>query len=76
VSASITPLRAGKATAPKVWLSPTQVCERVPGMTETILSERRKAGLAPNYYKPSNKTVIYEQAEIDRWVESTAVSSR
>lgn len=77
MSAAVTALRTAKApSAKRVWLSPEQVCEQVPGMTEVILSERRKSGLKPDYHKPSKRTVVYEQAEIDRWIESTRVSTR
>lgn len=77
MSAVVSPLRSSKAPAPAaVWMSPSQVCERIPGMTEEILAQRRKKGLKPDYRKPSQKTVIYEQSEIDAWVESTRVAGR
>lgn len=74
MSARVSKLRPVEA-AP-VWLSPEQVCERVPGMTTEILSQRRKANLSPKYFKPSLKTVIYEQSEVDEWVRSTASRPR
>lgn len=75
MSAVVSPIRPPAVSAP-VWLSPKQVCEQIPGMTEEILSERRKKNLAPRYFKPSLKTVIYEQADIDEWVRSTASTPR
>ncbi len=77
MTAQVTHIRPRKSAVPcPVWLSPAQVCERVPGMTEEILSDRRKRGLRPDYRKPSLKTVIYEQSEIDDWVESTRVTGK
>lgn len=73
MSAVASALPAGKSKSRRepVWLSPEMVCERVPGLTVEILSDRRKKGLRPDWRKPSQKTVIYEQSEIDDWVEST-----
>lgn len=78
MSAEVPPIRPGKqqSALPPVWLSPEQVCERVPGMTTVILEKLRAKGKGPRFFKPSLKTVIYEQSEIDRWVASTAVSTR
>ena len=76
MSAAVTPIRKSAASPSPVWLSPEQVCERIPGMTPTILAERRKANLSPRYFKPSNKTVIYEQGEVDEWVRETASTPR
>lgn len=59
-----------------VWLSPEQVCEKVPGLTTDILGHLRKAGKRPRYYKPSQKTVIYEEHEIDDWIASTGSTPR
>lgn len=67
---------AGKAVTGPVWLSPAQVCERVPGMTEEILTQRRVKNLPPQFFKPSQKTVIYELSVIDEWVRSTASTPR
>jgi hypothetical protein len=78
VSASVLALPSGKA-APRhepVWLSPAQVCERVPGLTERNLEELRSKGRGPKYHKPTLKTVIYEQGDVDAWVEASAVSTR
>lgn len=79
MSAEVVPLRPQKkprATTPKVWLSPAMVCEHVPGLTEEILSERRKQRKRPHFEKPSLKTVIYDLDEIDDWVRSTRVVCR
>lgn len=77
MTAKVSPIRPGVAAASAlIWLSPEQVCERVPGMTVEILSQRRKSNLAPRYFKPSPKTVIYEQGEVDEWVRATASTPR
>lgn len=77
MTASVTPLRSAKTTPPApVWLSPEQVCERIPGMTVDILCDQRKKRVGPPFYKPSQKTVIYEQSEIDEWVRNSSVAVR
>lgn len=78
MTAEVLPIRPGKklpAAAP-VWLSPEQVCEQVPGLTLDILADRRKKRLRPDFQKPSQKTVVYEQSEVDDWVASTRVTCR
>lgn len=78
MSAQVTAIRPTTTAAdnPTVWLSPDQVCERVPGMTKRRLEEMRAAGRGPRYFKPTGKTVIYEQADIDAWVRATVVTTR
>lgn len=58
------------------WLSPAQVCERVPGMTVTLLQRLRDKAKGPRYYKPTKKTVIYSAADVDSWVAASAVSTK
>lgn len=65
-----------KPAAQPVWLSPAQVCERVPGMTPAILADLREDRRGPAYYKPSLRTVIYLESEIDAWVAATRVQTR
>jgi len=71
---NVTALR--KATTQPVWLSPEQVCERVPGMTPGILADLRENRRGPAYYKPSLRTVIYLESEIDAWIAETRVATR
>lgn len=75
---NVTPLKPrGDASAePAVWLSPSEVCERVPGMTVTLLQRMRDAGKGPRYAKPSAKTVVYSRADIDAYVRSTLVTTK
>lgn len=61
------------------WLSPAQVCSLLPGMTEEILSERRKQRLDPPYFKPTGdrgKVVLYDRADIIDWVMASKVATR
>lgn len=62
-----------------VYLSPTQVCELVPGMTVVNLQEMRKNGRGPKYRKPTGehgKVVIYAKADVLAWVESSVITTR
>lgn len=60
---------------PQVWLSPEQVCARVPGMTIVKLRNLRAAGIGPAYSKPTYKTVVYAQADVDAWVSLQRVET-
>lgn len=75
-------MRNTTSTRPQLtdeWLSPAQVCSLLPGMTEEILSERRKQRLDPPYFKPTGergKVVLYDRAEIMAWVKASKVATR
>ena len=71
---NVTALR--KPVEQPVWLSPEQVCERVPGMTKTIHTDMRENRRGPAYYKPSQRTVVYLESEIDAWVAASRVQTR
>ncbi|GGH33941.1 helix-turn-helix transcriptional regulator [Microbacterium album] len=76
MAANVVPLRSKAQAGEQQWLSPEQVCERVPGMTIDRLKDMRKRGVGPKYYKPTLKTVTYSSRDIDTWVESTVVTTR
>lgn len=74
---NVTPLKQRQAAdRSRVWLSPAQVCEHVPGMTERNLEELRGKGKGPRYFKPTLKTVLYDRADVDAWIEATQVTTR
>lgn len=76
-AAIVSPIRGARvAPAAAEWLSPAQVCERVPGLTIVQLQDMRKRGVGPRYFKPTHKTVIYSAADIDAWVTATAIETR
>ena len=60
--------------SPDHYLSPSQVCEIIPGITEGSLAQLRYAGTGPRYRKPTPKTVIYLQSEVIEWIERSARS--
>lgn len=61
---------------PVVWLSPAQVCERIPGMTERHLGYLRGKRQGPAYSKPTLKTVVYSAADVDAWVAASRVATK
>lgn len=61
-----------KKAAP-VWLSPEDVVSRVPGMTLDKLEDLRKRRQGPSYYKPTLRTVVYLEGEVDAWVAASRV---
>ncbi|WP_136056302.1 helix-turn-helix domain-containing protein [Microbacterium sp. K24] len=73
---NVTAMKPRTAPAPAEWLSPSQVCDVIPGMTVTLLQRMRDAGKGPRYAKPSAKTVVYSRSDVDAWVRSTLVTTR
>lgn len=73
---NVTPLKKASTAPEPVWLSPDQVCARVPGMTTVILEDLRKKRKGPTFYKPTLRTVLYLASEIDAWVASSRVVTR
>lgn len=57
------------------YLSPEQVCELIPGMTKTNLAQLRFRGQGPKFRKPTPRVVIYREADILAWLESSERSS-
>jgi len=73
---NVTPMKTQATVSPAEWLSPSQVCEVIPGMTVTLLQRMRDAGKGPRYAKPSAKTVVYARSDVDAYVRSTLVTTR
>ncbi|MCM3657768.1 hypothetical protein M3147_10945 [Agromyces mediolanus] len=61
------------AQLPTKWMSPQQVVEHVPGLTVRHLEYLRGAKRPPRYYKPTERTVIYNVDDIDEWVRINAI---
>ena len=53
------------------YLTPAQVCELVPGMTKTNLSQLRYVGKGPKYLKPTPRVVVYRERDIIAWLEGS-----
>lgn len=55
------------------------VCELLPGMTEDILSARRKRRVDPPYFMPTGQhgaVVLYLESDVIAWVLDTKVTTR
>lgn len=57
------------------YLSPKEVCEIIPGMTEALLSQMRFRGDGPPFIKPSPKKVVYRMVVIERFLLSREQTS-
>lgn len=71
---NVTAMRAPAAVGD--YLSPAQVCELVPGMTERGLKELRVSGKGPEYFKPTGthgRVTLYSRAAVIAWVEKSRV---
>lgn len=75
-SATRPPGGGDASSSTTVWLSPAQVCSRIPGMTVSLLQRMRDEGRGPRYAKPSAKTVVYSSDDVDAYVRSTLVDTR
>ena len=76
MSAKPVPIRT---IAEPQFLSPEQVCQLLPGMTPTILEDRRKKRLDPPYFKPTGDrggVTLYAHEDIVAWVERSRVATR
>jgi len=61
------------------YLSPAMVCELLPGITEDILSARRKRRLDPPFYKPTGQhgaVVLYLETDVLDWVAASKIQTR
>ena len=54
----------------KKFITPERVGE-IAQMTKGMLAQRRFQGLPPKFYKPSPKTVLYDEAEVIEWLEGS-----
>lgn len=52
------------------FLSPEQVCELLPGMTQPLLAQMRWRGDGPPFIKPSPKKVVYLESSLHEWLVS------
>lgn len=62
-----------------VYLSPSQVCELVPGMTVANLKDLRASGKGPAYFKPTGDrghVTVYDRADVLAWVNRSRVTTR
>lgn len=57
------------------YLTPSQVCEIVPGMTKTHLAQLRFIGKGPKFLKPTPRKVLYRRADIIDWLEGSEHTS-
>lgn len=62
---------AATSIAARSYLSPKEVVTAIPGMTIAKLAQLRFTGDGPRYFKPTAKTVLYAEADLVEWIEST-----
>lgn len=53
------------------FLSPQQLCERVPGLTVGALAKQRFRGGGPPFRKANARVVLYVREEYVEWLETT-----
>lgn len=58
------------------FLSPADVAQLVPSLSVRTLRELRASGLGPRYFKPTEKTVVYVEADVRAWVRSKVHTTR
>lgn len=52
-----------------------QALDLMPGFTKGHLAQLRYTGKGPRFYKPTPRTVLYREADILEWLESSARTS-
>ncbi|MFZ8756098.1 helix-turn-helix transcriptional regulator [Microbacterium sp. HMH0099] len=57
------------------YLTPEQVCEIIPGITKAGLAQLRFTGTGPKFLKPTPKKVLYREADVIEWLESSERTS-
>lgn len=57
------------------YLSPSQVCELIPGMTRSNLAQLRFRGEGPKFRKPTPRIVVYREADVLAWLDGSERTS-
>ena len=57
------------------YLSPEQVCQMVPGMTESLLNQMRFRGDGPPFIAASPRKRVYSEASLRAWLASREITS-
>ena len=57
------------------YLSPAEVCEKLPGMTENHLAQLRFHGTGPRFVKISPRKVAYSESAIEQFMADREQSS-
>lgn len=65
----------GKEMPMEDYLKPKNVCELVPGMTESHLGQLRYTGKGPKFLKPTPRTVLYRRRDVIEWLETSERTS-
>jgi len=64
-----------QGTVLETWLTPLQVCERVPAWTPDYLAQLRFRGTGPRFAKPSPRKVLYAISAIDEFLKASERTS-
>ncbi|GGA72848.1 hypothetical protein GCM10011490_24540 [Pseudoclavibacter endophyticus] len=64
-----TSVRTGRSETLPQYLSPAQVCERIPGMTLRKLADHREKGTGPVWVEIDARTKAYDWADVVAWLE-------
>lgn len=57
----------------KTFITDSQLCEMLPGITKGQLAQMRyKGDSGLKFYKPTAKTVLYSLEEVEEWIERSA----
>lgn len=60
------------STSARRFMTPREVADLIPGMTTEKLSQLRFTGKGPRFYKPTPRTVVYDEAQVLDWLDSTS----
>lgn len=57
------------------YLTPDDVAALIPGVSRELLAKLRYLGTGPKFLKPTPRTVLYREADVIAWVESSERTS-
>lgn len=59
------------------YMTATEVCALIPGMTTGLLKQMRYLGTGPEYLAPTKRTIVYSERRVREWLEASArISTR
>lgn len=54
------------------YITPDDLVEKLRGTTRGYWAQLRFTGKGPRFYKPSSKVVLYDEADVEAWIQKSA----
>lgn len=66
---------ASSGSSGQGYLTPSQACVLIPGMTKEHLAQLRFIGKGPKFLKPTPRKVLYRESDVLEWLEASERTS-